>query len=91
VTTKQGAPVTVAGTGSLFMVYVTTCATCGKLAVYNGNTLLHVYSLTTNRIHTLVPLTLLTSTKSAKRTLSLRAAHASATATSVQLDAAVIR
>lgn len=91
VTTTQGAPATVTGTGSVYTVYVTTCATCGKLAVYNGNHLLHVYSLTTNRIHTLVPITLLTSTKSAKRTFSLRAAHASATATSVQLDAAVIR
>jgi len=91
VTTTYGAKATVTGTGSVFVVYVTTCASCGKLAVYNGNTLLHVYSLTTNRIHTLVPVTLLAASAPAKRTFSLRAAHTSATATSVQIDAAVIR
>ncbi|MDQ1698805.1 MAG: kumamolisin, partial [Frankiaceae bacterium] len=91
VTSMQNAAATVSGTGSLFVVYVTTCASCGKLAIYNGNTLLRVVSLTTNRIHTLVPVTLLSASTRAKRTLSLRAAHASATATSVQLDAAVIR
>jgi len=91
VTTVQNAAATVSGTGSIFIVYVTTCPTCGKLAVYNSNTLLRVVSLTTNRTHTLVPVTLLSATTAAKRTLGLRAAHASTTATSVQLDAALIR
>ena len=91
VTTRQNAAATVSGTGSIFIVYVTTCPTCGKLAVYNSNTLLRVVSLTTNRTHTLVPVTLLSAPAAARRTLGLRAAHASSTATSVQLDAAVIR
>lgn len=91
VTTVRGAATTVSGTGSLYVAYVTTCAACGKLAVYNGNTLLHVYSLTTNRTHVLVPITLLSTSIIASRNLSLRATYASATARSVQIDAAVVR
>lgn len=91
VTTTQNAAAGLTGTGAVYVVYVTTCPTCGKLAAYNGNTLLKVVSLTTNRTHTLVPVTLLSAPMSATRTLSLRAAHASATATSVQIDAATIR
>lgn len=91
VTTLQNAAATVTGTGSTFVVYVTTCPTCGKLAIYNSNTLLRVVSLTTNRTHTLVPVTLLSAATPATRHLGLRAAHASSTATSVQIDAAVVR
>ncbi|MDQ1748629.1 MAG: kumamolisin [Frankiaceae bacterium] len=91
VTTTQSAAASMAGTGTTFVVYVTTCPTCGKLAAYDSNTLIRVVGLTTNRLHTLVPVTLLTSATPVTRTIGLRAAHASATATSVQLDAAVIR
>jgi len=90
-TTLQNAGASMAGTGTTFVVYVTTCPTCGRLAAYSGNTLLRVVGLTTNRLHTLVPVTVLTSTTPTTRTITLRAAHASTTATSVQLDAAVIR
>jgi hypothetical protein len=89
--TTQKAGASMAGAGTIYVVYVTTCPTCGRLAAYHGNTLLRVVSLTTNRIHTLVPITLLTAPTTAKRTITLRAARASATATSVQIDAAVIR
>ncbi|MBV9098528.1 MAG: S53 family peptidase [Frankiaceae bacterium] len=91
VTTVPNAGASMAGSGTAFVVYVTTCPTCGRLAAYSGNTLLRVVGLTTNRLHTLVPVTLLTSTTPVTRTITLRAAHASATATSVQVDAAVIR
>jgi hypothetical protein len=91
VTTLQNAAASMAGTGTTFVVYVTTCPTCGKLAAYNSNTLIRVVSLTTNRLHTLVPVTLLTSATPVTRTIGLHAAHASTTATSVQLDAAVVR
>jgi hypothetical protein len=91
VTTLQNGVASMAGTGSVFLAYVTTCPTCGKLDVYIGNTLVRVISMTTNRTHILVPETLYSSTRAAKRTLSLRAKHASTTETSVQLDAAVIK
>ncbi len=91
VTTLQNGAASMAGTGSVYLAYVTTCPTCGKLDVYIGNTLVRVISMTTNRTHTLVPETLYSSTTVAKRTLSLRAKHATTTETAVQIDAAVVR
>jgi hypothetical protein len=90
-TTAYNAVATVAGTGKLYVVYVTTCPTCGTLKIYDHNTLLRTVSLTTNRTHPLVPVTLLSTTTAASRTFTLHTARTSATATSIQLDAAVIR
>jgi hypothetical protein len=91
VTTARNAVSTVAGTGRIYVVYVTTCPTCGTLLIYNHFTFVRSVKLTSNRTHLLVPVTLLSTTTAASRTFYLHSAHTSSTATSVQLDAAVIR
>lgn len=86
-TTWAGA--VLSGTGRVFTAYVVTCPTCGAIAVYDGTarTPLRVVRLVTNRVHYLVPVTLLSSTTLARHVLTIRVTRGS----HVELDAATLR